>query len=263
MSGTIEWCGEDLVDYGLRIGSVQTYDSPGHSGQSVLVPGRLGEAPTVNDYLDTPNEIREYDAAVYLRNASNEAVAQKMAELRSLLMNDGKYYIFRDSYEPSFYRLAFWYGSFAPQRKGAGNNFRLPLRWSCDPRRFVYGVSPVVMTKSGATTAQITASVTGYAVQSTANPVIKVEGGNQAFTLKFGKLSSLADYGEISFAAFNRTVWFDVDTLSASYDEEGRYNANSEILDVTGNVYLLAAGTIFTRSNASAKITITPRWWVR
>lgn len=266
MSGWLKFNGLDLTyDLGLRIGGVRSYGTSWRSGQSVRVPGRLGEPLLDTALLDIPNEIREYNAAIYLRNASSEGVAQAMSRIRAALLKDERYYVLEDSYEPSFYRLAFWQNDVIPSRKGAGQNFELPLRFSCDPRRFIkQGIGPTVMEAGGGLTAQITAeNVTGYAVTEKANPVIKVVGGGQAFTLKLGKLSSLMDYGEIQFAAFTRTVWFDVDSMSASYDEEGRYNANAQILDVSGDLHLLPEGSIFTRSDTSVRIEITPRWWVR
>ena len=268
MSGTLSFNGFDVTEtLGLKIGGVQTYAASWHDAPFVTVPGRVGQVLVDSSVVDLPNEIREYTAALYLRSAKPTAVARAMASIRDYLMRDTTMYEIYDSYEPEFYRLGVWYGQFSPTRKGAGSNFEIPLRFSCDPRRFIAGNYNVTMQKNGALSAAISASsITNFSLSELARPVIYVTGGNSAFELAFKKPVSgvTTEYGRIKFNAFDGSIYINADSMSASVDPYGYVNANDKIQDVTGDIYLdPSVTTTVTRTNASAMVRISPRWWVR
>lgn len=272
MSGTVWFGEENLTSLGLRIGGVRSYQAPGGNNGLVLVPGRLGEAIMDPSQVDVPNEIREYDAALYMRARSMQDVSRKMADLRQVLIHQDAYMELTDSYEPDFYRRAVWTGDFTPERAGAGQNFKIPLRFSCDPRRFVAGVTPTIMAVGGASYVDMDATGIalnmGLDVRERAKPVIVVTIKNQSdMTLTFYASGSPSQHGEIKFSlnggAGNTKIYFFADTLSASYDSLGKTNANIFIEDVTGEIDLRPTGTRITRSNTNQLVEIVPRWYVR
>ena len=268
MSGTLSFNGFDVTEtLGLRIGGVQTYAASWHDAPFVTVPGRVGQVLVDSSVVDLPNEIREYTAALYLRSAKPTAVARAMASIRDYLMRDTTMYEIADSYEPEFTRLGVWYGQFQPERKGAGSNFVIPLRFSCDPRRFIAGNFNETMAKNGSLLATVSASsIQNFVLSELARPVIYVTGENQAFDLIFKKpISGVAtEYGRIKFKAFTGSIYFNADSMSASVDPYGNVNANDKIDDVTGDIYFdPTVTTTLSRTNTSATIRITPRWWVR
>ena len=263
MSGQVYYNGINLKTYGFRIGGVNSYQAAAPDGYLFQVPGRLGAAQASGNNVEIPNEIREYDAALYLRASSNEAVSVAMAKIRHDLLQTTYIRQLRDSYEPLFYRRAIWYGDFAPVRKGAGQNVAVTLRLSCDPRRFLLNAPTIEMEAAG----DLSATATPYAPQNlyavgNARPLIAVVGNNTAFDLYFSKNGT--EYGRIKFAAFTGTVYFDADSMMAYADSYGMRAANNKVTDVTGDIYLDGLNpTTITRTNTSADITITPRWWVR
>lgn len=263
MSGQVIYNSKNLKTYGFRIGGVSSYQAAAPEGYLSQVPGRLGAALAVGAFVEIPNEIREYDAALYLRASSNEDVSVQMAKIRHDLMLTDAYRYLTDSYEPLFYRRAIWYGDFAPVRKGAGQNFAVTLRFSCDPRRFLLNAPTIEMEAAG----DLSVTVTPYVPQNlyavgNARPLITVYGNNTAFDLIF--LDNGTEYGRIKFAAFNGQVTFDADSMMAFANDLGQTPLNNRVLDVTGDIYLFGLrNTTVTRTNTSADILINPRWWVR
>ena len=269
MSGSLTFGQTELTDLGFRIGGVRSYQAPGGNNGLVLIPGRLGEAIMDPSQIDVPNEIREYDAALYMRASSMQAVSRKMVDVRQSLILQDAYRELSDSYEPDFYRLAVWTGDFLPERAGAGQNFKIPLRFSCDPRRFIAGVTPTTMAVGGASEVNISAtaiaSARGFSITEFSRPVIVVTiKSTTGFTLT---LDGQNVHGEIKFdfsgAFVGSKVYFFADTLSASYDSLGKTNANSMIEDVTGDICLNPSGTDIERTTTTHLVEIVPRWFVR
>lgn len=275
MSGKLYINGSDLTGstYGLRIGGVRTYQGRSDESRGVLVPGRIGEVmpdktTTIGglsypDWPDGfPNELREYKAALYLRNASAATVEKKLAALRWMLLNPfGGYKTLKDSYEPSFYRLAVFSGDFVPERKGAGQNFEFPLTFSCDPRRF-FLVPDIAITGTTHYLTPTDSGISGFTVDMLAKPVIKVVGNDAQMVIRFLTVQTSEEYGRITMAPFTGTAIIDCNDLVArgSYTVTG---GGPLITAISGEPCLLPTGCKFHRSSGSASVTVTPRWWVR
>lgn len=254
MSGTLTFGGVAASTHGLKIGSVNVYNAPSPRQEVFHVPGRIGDVVPVDSPENWPNEIREYAAALYMRNASMTNVAKRFAEIRDWLMKKG-YQTLTDSYEPAFYRRAYLSGDFVPQRAGAGQNFKASLVFSCDPRRFLANISDIVLFSAGGSTTVAAAPTapTIYPVYSKTYPLLTIQGGGEAFDLNFDDGNET--YGYIKFASTTATFTFDCETLECS--------ASGIVTDVSGDLYMVSGGTIFERTKTSPKITLTPRWFVR
>lgn len=277
MSGKLFFGNINLTDsYGLKIGGVRSYQGVGSTGELTVIPGRIGALATVNtvsvggfsfpDWPDgLPNEIREYDAALYMRNENAAAVESRMAALRRLLLvNRTSYNTLRDSYEPSFFRLARFTGDFQPERKGAGQNFKITLRFSCDPRRYFANVPDIQITQLSDTFSPEESGIEGIVIDTLAKPIIRIEGDGHALSLYFRSLPSRDIYGQIDISAFYGLIEIDTNDMIANSIGASTTTGGPFIVDVEGTICLLPSGCIVERSEgSSAVITVSPRWWVR
>lgn len=277
MSGTLFFGNINLTDtYGLKIGGVRSYQGVGSTGELTVIPGRIGALATVNtvsvggfsfpDWPDgLPNEIREYDAALYMRNASDAEVEARMTELRRLLLiNRTTYVMLRDMYEPSFFRMARFTGDFLPERKGAGQNFKITLRFSCDPRRYFANVPDVQITQLSDTFSPEESGIEGIVIDTLAKPIIKIEGDGNALSLYFRSLPSRDIYGQINISAFYGLIEIDTNDMIAKSIGASTTTGGPFIVDVEGTICLLPSGCIVERTVGSeAVVTVSPRWWVR
>lgn len=266
MSGDISFFDTTASSQGIKIGGVRSYQASGNAVETIPIPGRIG-AVVQNDEQQIENEIREYKAALYLRNAPVESVEEAFTEIRRWLLEPKGYQTLTDTYEPSYYRKAFFVGNFTPERKGARQNFEFPLTFSCEPKRYIAGVQDEKMTINGDAQIEIGTAGFGRRVTEKAKPMIKIvgTGSSPAFVLNFLEIASGTEYGSISFAAGIPAIgiYFDADTLSASSDPYGWQNANQYVTDVSGEIYLAPSRTIVQRTSTANAVVISPRWWVR
>ena len=270
MSGTLTFNNKDASSFGIRIGGVNPYDAPGREVQTYTVPGRIGAVYPQKDLSQIPNEIREYTAGLFLRAASAEAVQRSMAEIRDWLFSAEGYANLIDSYEPLFYRKAFFTGDFAAIRKGAGQNFEFPLRFSCDPRRFILGGEPFTMYPSQSGSVYTTpATVNGFAIREACKPLIWINNGGDAVTISFTdvtEINSVAQsilYGQLKLVGVEEKFWFDAETLTAYLDDDNKTPANELIDDVIGEIRLGPGQTQINYNSSLIMMTFYPRWWVR
>lgn len=267
MSGNLTFAGYAASGFGLKIGSVQVYGGAGNAVNALRVPGRMGQVLAYDEEAQVDNDLREYNAGLYLRNASAEDVALKIAKIRQWLLGVRGYSVLEDSYEPGFYRRAYFQGNINFTRKGAGQNFEAALQFSCDPRRYIAGVPDTVMRgQGGVFDAEITPpEAWANLIVYPAKPLIKVEGeyANDNFDLIFTDITGTEERGKISFAEDIGTLYFDTETMNATSEPYGGANLNSWVTDVTGDVTLRGLVDYIRRTTVDARITITPRWWVR
>ena len=264
MSGSFVFNGMSSLDYGLRVGGVSSYAAPGREVETYYVPGRIGAVYPAVDYTQIPNEIREYSAALYMRNRINSYVENMMTLLRQDLLDVKGYGILTDSYEPSFYRRAFFTGDFVPTRKGAGQNFEIPLRFSCDPRRFIAGNHNfVVYGGSGTVTHDTPDIVGGFIIETPAKPLIGIDSGGDEVTITFEEADTGIQIGQLKLISYGESVnfTFDAETLMAYYADGS--SANSLVEDVIGEIRLGPGSTRISFNSSTIALTFTPRWWVR
>ena len=267
MSGSFVFNGFSSLDYGLRVGGVSSYAAPGRELQTYYVPGRIGAVVPASDYGTIPNEIREYAAALYMRAHINGYVENMMTLLRQRLLDVNGYAILTDSYEPNIYRRAFFTGDFVPTRKGAGQNFEIPIRFSCDPRRYIAGNHDfIIYGGSGTVTYTTPDTVSGFIIDDPAKPLIKISTGGNATTITFTDDATNAQIGQIILAGggsqLATDIWFDAETLNATFVSDGS-NANTLISDVVGEIRLGPGSTRLSFNDPTVALSITPRWWVR
>ena len=254
--------GSSNAVFGLRIGGFNVYDAQEREVQLYTVPGRIGAVYPATDLSQIPNEIREYNAGLYMRAASPSSVQLRMANIRDWLMNTNGYADLYDSYEPGLYRRAFFVGNFAPVRKGAGQNFEIPLRFSCDPRRFIAGDHSFTLNGAqGAVSYDTPSTVDGFTIREAAKPLMKISKGDDYQTVKFSQSGSV--FGQLKINGIDDDFWFDAETLTAWHDDVDKTPYNEMIDDVIGEIRLGPGPTTISFTSSMMSIKFYPRWWVR
>ena len=265
MSGKL-WLNQiDAAELGLKIGGINVYDAPGREVQTYRVPGRIGEIYPKKDLSQIPNQIREYTSAYYRHGASRDSVSKGLDDIRAWCMEDRVHEI-RDSYEPGIYRLGWWSGDFSPVRKGAGENFEIPLRFSCDPRRFIANAPDLVLSQTAGTTVVTPDTVLGFPIREVAKPLLYVSTDQNLSTITFEDDVTGDFIGQIKIAASeatDREFYFDAEDLTAHYMIDGDPSADQEIEDVLGEIRLGPDRVRVSVNVATIYVRITPRWWVR
>ena len=263
--GSFVFNGFSSLGAGLRVGGVASYAASGREVQAYYVPGRIGAVYPASDYSQIPNEIREYTVGLYRRADPNEAITNVMALLRDTFLNVDGYAILTDSYEPQFYRRAFFAGDFVPTRKGAGQNFEIPLRFSCDPRRYIAGdYDFTIYGSSGTVTYDTPSQVGDFYITEPSKPLIKVSTGGDACTILFKDAETNATFGQLKLAGLHidTDFMFDAETLMAWFPDTGD-NASMLIEDVIGEIRLGPGSTRISFDDPLVALKFTPRWWVR
>lgn len=257
--------------FGLSIGGVSVYGGAAKRQNPYIVPGRFGAVFPPADYTDVENEMREYTAALYLRSAPDGDVADAMAAIRNWLFSPDGYAELSDDYEPLLWRKAVFSGDFVPVRKGSGNNFEIPLTFSCDPRRFVIEQGPIVVNPAeGPKTITTGGLYYNYPVNDTCYPLISINKFRNTAneSIVFTDTVTNTEIGRISLQPIEIDFVFDSETLTA-YDPTDDSPADSAILDITGDIRLGPNPTeiSFETTNSPAivytQLSIVTRMWVR
>ncbi len=256
--------GKTAASFGLRIGGVNVYDAQEREVQLYTVPGRIGAVYPALDLSQIPNEVREYSAALYMRASSDDAVQHRMANIRDWLMNSNGYAELSDSYEPDLYRRAFFTGNFAPIRKGAGQNFEIPLRFSCDPRRFISGNHDFTLDGTqGDVNYTTPETVDGFTIREACKPLIYISKDESYNTVNFTDATTNVRFGQLLIKGYEEDFWFDCETLTAWVDDVDKTPCNEIIDDVIGEIRLGPGPTKISFLSAMMSMRFYPRWWVR
>lgn len=240
----------------LKVGSVNVFNAAAQNIEAYNIPGRIGEYLPEDAEVTYPNEIREYITGVYFKNATQEEVQAGFADIRKYLMPfANKYTTLTDSYEPGYYRRAYFTGEFVPERLGARNNFRIPIRFSCDPRRFIL---PETSEELPAGTASTQVANTS---EFPAHPILEVKGCGAAFNISFQHDGETV--GEIQFKAFSSLVTVVVDCETTNVTRLNGSNANGWVNQITGSLTLNNGVTTIVKSNSDAAVVVRNRFWTR
>ena len=243
---------------GMKIGGVNVYNAPSNRQEAFHVPGRIGDVVPEESPENWPNEIREYIAGIYMRTATNTQVARRFNQIRYTLMTGKNYSELRDTYEPEFYRRAYFAGDFIPVRKGAGQNFEVPIMFSCDPRRYIDGIDFAEILSAGTDGGRRSPqSPQGFWCYPECTPILKFNGGTSTqVTIEFYHYGQQdPPYGSVSFDATNQTFTFDCETLECSLP--------NVLKNVSGDLFIMSMLTYVKRTGTSGQIMLRPRWFVR
>lgn len=140
--GRVVFDGVDLVDFGVTLSGVGTYNAPERDIEYVSVPGRNGDIILDNGRY---NNI----SVTYPVNIETHLPAKARA-LSEFLMSHKGYFRLEDSYHPDEFRMAQFAGPIDIDSTGRHNRYgTTSLTFNCMPQRFLKsGELPVSFTDS-------------------------------------------------------------------------------------------------------------------
>lgn len=128
--GVIIFNGLSSQDYHIQVEHPPGYDIPERDYESVHVPGRNGDI--IMSKGSYKNVIRQYDISFGSMVKKFPEMARKVSEW---LHSASNYARLEDSYEPDFYRLAF-YTSSLEMENVLFHGGRATIEFNCKPQRF-------------------------------------------------------------------------------------------------------------------------------
>lgn len=240
--GTIMFNNISSKDVGIEVETFPTYDLPEREYTAVHVPGRNGDVIIDNGTYKNVN--REYKVSIATYGVSYH---QKMAAVAKWLNTPFGYARLEDSYEPDFYRLAYYKDPLSIENifNEAG---RGTLKFICKPQKFLKsGDIPMVFTSSN----HVLYNKSG----NTALPIIEVTTDNTQGTISVGgvQVTILANSG--TDIILNTELQDAYNNLNA--------NKNSYIVLNSGIFPILSPGLngIYF-SGGVRSVSIKPNWWV-
>jgi phage-related protein len=232
--GLLVWNGQLSTDYRIQVEKYPNQPGPSRRYDVIQVPGRNGDLLIDQGAYD--NVLQNYEIFFGFRGGNTPVLARA---IRDWLLRPIGYQRLEDSYDPDFYRLAYYSGPV--EIENIMNMFgRCTLAFSCKPQRWA---------KSGEFPALYTSSVVLYNDLFPALPLIKVN-GTGAGTLFVG------DYS-VAFSSIDSYTMLDSE-LQDAY--KGTQNKNNTIQ--TNAFPVLEPGdNPISWSGEISSIEITPRWW--
>lgn len=238
--GVIVFNGISSRDVGIEVETFPTYDVPEREYEAIHVPGRNGDV--VIDNGTYKNTQRSYYVSIATYNLSYH---QKMAGVAKWLHSSSGYARLEDSYEPDFYRQAYYNEqvNFENLFNEAG---RATINFVCKPQKFLKsGEIPIEFTSAGS-------------IQ------------NGTINISLPKIEVITDntQGEINISGIRVTVAANAGTsiiidseLQDAYNNQN-VNKNLSITLNDGEFPVLKPGkNTISFSGGVQSLKITPRWW--
>lgn len=231
----IVWAGVPSYSCGVVVERYPDQPGPARLYETVSVPGRNGQL-----YIDSgafDNYTQDYE--VYF-NANKNKTPDGARAVRAWLQSPIGYQRLEDSYDPDYFRMAFYAGP--AQIENEMNLFgRVTITFNCKPQRWRKdGEIATLFTESGNAI---------YNDLFPSLPLIKVNGTGQ------GKLV-IGNY-TIQLSEIDEYVMIDSE-LQDAY--KGTQNKNSTI-SVSDFPVLVHGENIITWTGEITSVEITPRWW--
>ena len=201
--------------------------------ESVSIPGRNGDILFIQDAYE--NEPRTYDIYISAKDIKLHTVAHKVA---AWLLQKG-YLRLEDTYEPEYYRLAYFAGGF--DIENLLDEFgRTSITFSCKPQKFLKRGENVITVTKG----QTLRNPTAYS----SKPLIRVNGsGNGVLTI---------NGNNINLTGISEYLYIDSDIMDCY---KGTENCNNKM---TGEFPELVSGNnVITWSGNITGVQLTPRWF--
>ena len=237
--GVIVFNGISSKDVGIEVETFPEYTIPEREYEAIHVPGRNGDV--IIDNGTYKNVSRSYKVSIATYDIPYH---QKMSSVAKWLHSAPGYARLEDSYEPAFYRLAYYNESVSIENlfNEAG---KATIKFTCKPQRFY---------KSGEQA--IAFSSAGEIQNGTVNialPLIKVTKVNLQGRIMVGDTT-------ITIASDSGDVIIDSE-LQDVYNADGE-NKNSVVTFNDGIFPLLQPGSnSISFDGGVTKVEVIPRWW--
>lgn len=230
----IWWAGKCSADIGLVVEYYPNQNGPSRRLETIQIPGRNGDLLIDSGAYD--NYTQEYE--VYF-NAERDCTPAKARAIRAWLQTAIGYQRLEDSYDPGYYRMAYYVGPMDVEN--IMNQFgRATLSFACQPQRWRKdGEYPLPCPNGGSL----------YNDGFPALPLIKVS-GTGAGNLYVGRYT-------VAMKSLDGYVMLDSETQNAYKDT---LNKNSTISAPEFPVLQPGENTV-SWDGGIAAVEITPRWW--
>lgn len=228
-------------DYGIHVEKPPVYAIPERDYEVVHIPGRNGDL--VIDNGSYKNTVRTYNISFGEMDGDYTYMASRIAEW---LHSASGYARLEDSYEPDYYRLAYYMAENEMENlyHQAG---RLTIEFNCKPARFY---------KSGEQAIRFTSAQTllNPSIQSSFPQLTIVASGSGTVTIN-GQTITIQDISS------KTSIVIDSE-LQDVYDAEAQTNLNNKVSFSGGSFPVLAAGLNSIRFTGSVtSVEVIPRWW--
>lgn len=235
--GTVIFNGISSKDYGIQVEHPPEYAYPQRDYNIQHVPGRNGDV--VLDEGSYQNVLRTYDLAIGSYKEDFIYLANRISEW---LHSASGYARLEDSYEPDYYRMAFYEdaGEIENIYRHAG---RITVNFNCKPQRFL---------KSG--DRAVAFSGTGNIYNPTrcyALPIITVKGTGSG-VLQIGNYN-------ISISSIGGAIIIDSSIQDCYF---GTSNKNSVVaMNDKGYPQLLPGINTISFTGGITSVEVVPKWW--
>lgn len=231
--GTIIFNGKSSEDFHILVEHPPGYEFPQKDYSVVHVPGRNGDLISFNgSYRNVP---RKYEIAIV---AENDEFSRYAGQIVNWLHSGEGYSRLEDSYEPDYFRLAYYEENNTVENilNGAG---RAIVKFICKPQRFLKSGEQSKLFTAGTTILNPTSNIT--------KPLLKVYGTDGTVTI-----------GSVTFSLTGVSSYIYVDCDIEDAYKDGQ-NENSKM---TGQFpyFSKGANSVSWTGNITG-IEITPRWW--
>lgn len=241
--GLIKWGGEDSTNYGIVVRESPVFDKPKRKQTVFSVPGRNGSILFQQDAFEDVVRTYKVWVAEDMQEDSGGVISgllpERISAVTAWLNSKTGYQELEDSFEPDFFRLAYYSGddSFSDDLLQYGE---AELRFVCRPERFLKTGKTAVTVTNGATMTNPT--------KFASKPLIHIEGSGNV-TVTFGGKSITADVFDY--------INIDCDTMNAY-----RLTTENRNDKITGSFpSLLSGDNTITISGTTTLVTITPRFF--
>lgn len=262
--GVIIFNGKSSDEIGIKVEKFPNYDIPEKDYDIIHVPGRNGDI--VIDTGSYKNITRKYQISVATYGNEFYKTINSVAEW---LHSSPGYAILEDSYEPDYYRIAFY-----KETNSIENIFdeagRATITFECKPQRFLKdGDTPIVFTKNGSIindTAFISFPIINVTVSNETDSIINV--GNYTINIPADKteLMVTSDSDSITDDSNHEIALSNVSDITINSELQDAYsgtiNKNSSIILDGGEFPKLNPGeNLISFSGGVQRLEVIPKWW--
>lgn len=262
--GVIIFNGKSSDEIGIKVEKFPNYDIPEKDYDIIHVPGRNGDI--VIDTGSYKNITRKYQISVATYGNEFYKTINSVAEW---LHSSPGYAILEDSYEPDYYRIAFY-----RETNSIENIFdeagRATISFECKPQRFLKdGDTPIVFTENGSITndtAFISFPIINVTVSNETDSVINV--GNYTINIPADKTELIvtSDGDHIVDDSNHKIALSNVSDITINSELQdiysGTINKNSSIILNGGEFPKLNPGeNLISFSGSVQRLEVIPKWW--
>lgn len=251
--GSIIFNGKDSSQYGLVVEAIPGYEIPKHNYSPSHIPGRSG------DLVINEGSYENIERTYQVATADESGLVQfpDIAQRISKWIHPAKGYCrLEDSYEPEYYRMAYFDSSIALPNI-VNQMTKATIKFNCMPQRFL---------KNGEEKVEFVGEHLFYNdTDYEALPLIKLYGSGDCTVIVRSPSSSGSNYYcQIDLTGIQDSIVIDSQMQDIYKDQTTYLNCNGKATLVNDSLPVLVPGdskVIVANGLGITKVEVTPRWW--